>query len=86
MAEKGAVQAQEAVALYHRIINTATFVHVSVVENIRYPQSELWRTVSSKNNGKPELSHFQKNWVTVRIEKEEVVIAWDKVESYQCIE
>jgi hypothetical protein len=86
MASQAAIQAQEAVNLYNHIVNTGTFVHISVVENIRYPQIEFWRASGRKNNGRPELSHLPGKYVTVKDGENPIVINWEKVESFQFID
>lgn len=66
-----------------QIRDTATFVQVSSIENIKYPDLGLWRAAFYEKQRKSDLVHIASNYVFVENEGKEIAVFWDKVEEYE---
>lgn len=70
--------------LAKRIRETATFVHVSAIENIKYPEVALWRSARIERQ-KTDMVHIASNYVFMEVDGKEVAVFWDKVEEYEIV-
>lgn len=85
MAAAGEKQLTEAMALAKQLRDSGPFVKVSAVENIEYPQMELWRVPRFKSGNKHELIQIPSQYITIKKDANDVRIFWDKVEQYSCL-
>lgn len=85
MAKQGAAQLTEAVRLSNLLRETASYVQVSSIENIKYPDFGMWRAVVIERSQKREMVHIASNYVFVEIEGKESAVFWDKIEQYEYV-
>jgi hypothetical protein len=83
MAKHGMNQLSEVGALSNQLRETAAYVPVSSIENIKYPDFGMWKAVVSNNMKRREMAHIPSNYVFVEIEGRETALFWDKIEQYQ---
>lgn len=83
MAKQGANQLMEIAAISNQLRETAAFVHVSSVKNIKYPDIGMWRTIDDKRR---DMAHISSNYVFVETDGKEKALFWDKVEQYEYVE
>lgn len=86
MAKKGAAQLAEIASLANQIRETAVYLPVSSVENIKYPDLGLWRATAYDKQRKREMIHISIPYVFVEIEGKESALFWDKLEQYELME
>jgi hypothetical protein len=86
MAKQGANQLNEAVKLSKQIRDTGVYVQVSAIENIQYPEMELWKALHYDKSVKRELVHMYSKYIFVMTDDKETALFWDKVEQYSFLE
>jgi len=86
MAKKGMAQLTEIANLAKQIRDTAVYLQVSSIENIRYPDLGLWRATAYDKLRKREMMHISIPYVFVEIEGKELALFWNKVEQYELVE
>lgn len=86
MAKKGMDQLAEIANLAKQIRDTAVYVPVSSVENIKYPDLGLWRATAYDKSRKHEMIHISIPYVFVELESKESALFWDKLEQYELVE
>jgi hypothetical protein len=86
MAQEGMNQLAEIGNLSKRIRDTAEFIHVSVIENIKYPDIGLWRAIVTDKSIRRELIHIASEYVFVEEQGKETAVFWDKIEQYELTE
>lgn len=85
MQNEAANQMMMAANVAKQVRQTAVFVQVSSVENIKYPDFGLWRASVVNNQRKVDLIHIASDYVFVELEGKEIAIFWDKVEEYEVL-
>ncbi len=86
MAKQGMNQLAEVANLANQIRDTAAYVRVSSIENIKYPDIGLWRATAYDKSRKQEMIHIASNYVFVEMDGKESALFWDKIEQYELIE
>lgn len=86
MAKQGINQLSEIAVLSNRLRETATYVHVSAIENIKYPEIGMWKSVINDQMKRREMAHIASNYVFVEIDGKETALFWDKIEQYEFVE
>jgi len=85
MQKQAVAQLGEAANIAKRIRSTAMLVQISSIENIAYPDLNLWKAAVLDRQPKLNLVHIASNYVFVESEGKEVAIFWDKVEQYEVL-
>lgn len=86
MAKQGVNQLAEIAALSKQLRETSAYVHVSSIENIKYPDLGMWRAIVNDRMQRREMIHIASNYAFVEIEGRETALFWDKVEQYEYVE
>lgn len=86
MAKQGANQLSEIATLSNQLRENASYVHVSSIENIKYPDVGMWRAIVHDKMQRREMIHIASNYVFVEIDKKETALFWDKIEQYEYVE
>jgi hypothetical protein len=86
MAKLGMRQLIEVAHLSKRIRDTGVFVQVSSIDNIKFPDTSLWRAAILDSSNRYELIHNGGNYVFVESKGKELALIWDKVEQYEITE
>lgn len=86
MAKQGMAQLTEAAELSNQIRETAAYLEVSSIENIKYPDIGLWKATAYDKQRKREMIHIPIPYVFIEVEGKELALFWDKLEQYELIE
>ncbi len=86
MAKQGANQLSQITALSNQLRETAAFVQISNIENIKFPDIGMWKSTMNDNMKRREMAHIASNYVFVEIGEKETALFWDKIEQYELIE
>lgn len=86
MAKQGVNQLSEIAVLSKQLRETAAYVQVSSIENIKYPDVGMWRAVVLDKTQRREMVHINSNYVFVEIDGKETALFWDKIEQYEYAE
>lgn len=86
LAKQGLNQLSEVALLSSQLRETAAFVQVSSIENIKYPDIAMWKAVISENMKRREMRHIPSDYVFAEVEGKETALFWDKIEQYEFVQ